>query len=200
MARLSLPVCPFCGCPLEDAKPGCWCQPAVRAALDGVRAAAYHEGPLRSAIHRLKYNNDIGLAEALAPWLEGCWRLHGLAADLIMPVPLAPQRQRQRGYNQATLLAEALATRVGVPFAADGLVRMRDTPPQVGLNVVERYANLAGAFRAEPDRVTGRRVMVVDDVCTSGATLSACALALREAGAAVVWGIALTRPRRTPTP
>jgi ComF family protein len=194
--RLTLPVCPRCGCPLAEARAGCWCQPAANAALNGVRCAAYNGGPLRKAIHRLKYNGDIGLAAALAPLLEGCWRLHGLRADMLVAVPLSAGRLRQRGYNQAGLLAEALGERVGVPRAPGALRRARETPSQVSLNWGERYANVAGAFRADPMLVRGRTVALIDDVCTTGATLAACAAALNAAGAQAVWGVAVARPRR----
>jgi ComF family protein len=196
--HLPLPVCPGCGCPESESEWGCWCQPATRAALDGIRAAAYYEGPLRNAILRLKFKNDIGLAAALGPMLEACWHEHGLRADLLVPVPLAPARQRERGYNQAALLAGALGERIAIGVASGALARTRDTGSQIGLRFGDRYANVAGAFRANGGSVAGRTVALVDDVCTSGATLAACAAALREAGAAEVWGVALARPRREP--
>lgn len=196
--RLPLPVCLSCGCPVYDDRSGCWCRPVTRKLVNGIRAAAYYEGPLRKAIHRLKYNNDIGLADALGPLLEVCWLTHGLNADLLVPVPLGSGRLRKRGYNQAALLAQALGTRVGLPVAPWALTRERETRTQVALDWAERYANVAGAFRAEPSEVEGRRVALVDDVCTTGATLAACAAALREAGAILVWGVALARPRRDP--
>jgi ComF family protein len=166
--------------------------------LTGVRSAAYHEGPLRTAILRLKYKNDIGLADAFGPLLEGCWRTHALEADLLVPVPLAAGRQQARGYNQATLLADALGQRVGVPRQTGALFRTRETPAQVGLGWTERYANVTGAFAADPDLVRGRTIALIDDVCTTGATFAACAAALRQAGAAAVWGVAVARPRREP--
>ena len=179
---------------MQDAEAGCWCHPATRAALDGVRAAAYYRGPLRAAILRLKFKHDIGLAAALGPLLANCWQSHGLRADVLVPVPLGPVRRRQRGYNQAALLAEALGDQLGVAVAPAALARARETGSQIGLRFDDRYSNVRGAFRAEPGAVAGRTVVVVDDVVTSGATLAACALALREAGAAQVWGLALARP------
>jgi ComF family protein len=197
--RLSLDTCPRCGCPTEESEQGCWCQPATRAALTGLRAAAYYEGPLRKAIHQLKFKNDMGLAEALASLLHDCWRDHGLSADWLVPVPLSRQRLQQRGYNQAALLAESLAALAGVPMAPAGIERVRDTVSQIGSPWGERWAHVTGAFKVAAGRehwLAGQRVALVDDVCTTGATLTACATALREAGAVEVWGVALARPRR----
>ncbi len=183
---------------MAESEWGCWCQPATRATLDGIRAAAYYEGPLRNAILRLKFKHDIGLATALGPLLEACWQAHGVQADLLVPVPLGPKRRRERGYNQASLLAQALGDRIGIDAAPEALARTRETGSPIGLSFGERYSNVAGAFRAEARSLAGRRVALVDDVCTSGATLAACALALRDGGAAEVWGVALARPRREP--
>jgi ComF family protein len=199
LERLRLPVCRYCGCPVEEAGQGCWCQPATRAALAGVRAAAYYEGPLRHAIHRLKYNSQTSLASALAPLLAECWHAHDLAADGLVPVPLARERQRQRGYNQSALLARALAEQIGVPVVTGAVARVRHAPAQAGASWGERWENVAGAFAAparKAARVDGRRLALVDDVCTTGATVAACAEALRAAGASEVWAVALARPRR----
>jgi ComF family protein len=199
--RLPQPVCRHCGCPLDESQRGCWCHPAVRDVLAGVRAAAYYEGPLRNAIHRLKYNSQVGLAAPLALLLAECWRNYGLAADGLVAVPLARQRQRERGYNQSVLLAQPLAEHIGAPLLAGELLRVRHTPAQAGAHWAERWQNVAGAFEVAPGqaaRIVGRRLMLVDDVCTTGATVAACATALLAAGAAQVWAVALARPRRNP--
>ena len=115
-----------------------------------------------------------GRAEALiAGW--PCWPQ---PPDLIVPIPLHPRRRRQRGYNQSELLARPLAQAVGVAYSATVLQRTRHTPPQVGLGPQARAANVRGAFTAAPDEVRGRAVILIDDVLTTGATMTAAAEAL----------------------
>ena len=161
--------------------------------LDAVIPAALFAHPIRQAIHDFKYEGASDLAGPLAEWLVATWRLHQPAADLIVPVPLHPRREAERGYNQSALLAGRLSAAVGVPLAPAGLVRTVRTRPQVGLTVDQRRANIAGAFRCAGD-VTDLRVVVIDDVCTTGATLEACAAELKAAGAKTVWGLTLARP------
>jgi ComF family protein len=178
--------CHICGIPFHDIGP-----------LTGLRSAAYFEGPLQRAIHRLKYKHDVSLADALAPRLVDAWSAYQLPTAWITAVPLAPQRLHERGYNQAALLARAMAQLLGLPYLPRTMVRVRSTPSQVGLDAAARQANVAGAFRADSRHVAGRNVIVVDDVCTTGATLAACGTALVQAGAAHVWGLTLGRARYT---
>ncbi len=151
------------------------------------------EGPLREAIHQLKYKGRTSLARPLGQYMGQAWQARPLPADLIVPVPLHPARLRERGYNQATLLADRLARATGLALEERGLQRVRATSPQVDLNAAERKANVQGAFQAEPSRVRGHTIVVVDDVCTTGATLEACSLALQEAGAQRVYAMTLAR-------
>ena len=126
------------------------------------------------------------MAERFPPWAQ--------IPDLIIPIPLHPERVRERGYNQATLLARLLCEQLSLEMDDNLLRRTRDTCPQVGLDRLQRRRNVAGAFSAHGALVKGRRVLLVDDVCTSGATLAAAAEALLEKGAASVSGYCFARP------
>jgi len=146
----------------------------------------------------LKYNGNTLLGEPLGEVLAEAYMRHGMSADVLLPVPLHPERQRQRGYNHAQLLAESCAAHVHVPLRNDILIRYRATPAQVGLNALERRQNVAGAFECGPAFRTGalygRTILIIDDVYTTGATLSACAAPLFAAGAKAVWGLVLAQP------
>ena len=163
--------------------------------IDGIRSVSLHKGALREAVHGLKYENQRVLAPAMAGLMRGAMHSHGLAADVLVPVPLHKDRQRERGFNQSALLARAMAQNgePALPVDEESLVRVRATASQTTLNRVERRANMAGAFACRDGRLAGKRVLLIDDVCTTGATLEACAVACRAAGAASVWGLTLTR-------
>lgn len=189
------PLCPLCGYPSRNNLLCYRCQKSART-VDGVRSVAFFEGPLRETVHAFKYRGLHCLTKPLAKLMVVCWHREPLPADVIVPVPLHRRRLRERGYNQAALLARALGAEIGLPVREDWLIRTRVTAPQVKLNVSERKQNVADAFQCRiPDLVIGRQVLLVDDVCTTGATLDACGLALRQAGAKSVWAFTLGRAR-----
>jgi ComF family protein len=192
-------VCWHCGRPLARPQLCAACAGAP-SPITRIYAVAYSAGVLRRAIHRLKYVGQTQLAEPLGALLADWWLAHPLRVDLLAPTPLHPARERQRGFNQATLLARRLSRAAGIPCAEHLVRRQRDTRPQVGLNARERAQNVAGAFIADAGAVAGRRILLIDDVCTTGATLEACATALRAAGAADVWGLVVARARSHATP
>jgi len=163
--------------------------------MSGLHAVNMYEGSLRSCIHALKYEGVTRLAEPLGTLLAQAYLNYGMRADMMVSVPLHSERQRKRGYNHAQLLASVCASRVNVPLRDDVLVRSRATAAQVGLRAYERQQNVQGAFLATPTtrEVYGRRIIIIDDVCTTGATLEACATALFNAGAYSVWGLVLAR-------
>ena len=150
--------------------------------------------PLAAAVHALKFRGRRGVAAVLGARLA---EAHSFAPGaLVVPVPLHPSRLRARGYNQALLLARPLARRRGLPLNPRVLVRLRPTPAQSSLGAAHRAVNLDGAFAVrEPARVRGRRVALVDDVLTTGATAHACAVALLDAGAT---GVDVYTVGRTP--
>jgi competence protein ComFC len=173
----------------------CRCQPPPYQAL---RSWGVFSGPLRKAIHRLKYGRDIGLGEALAQPLLKRLRTLNWPIDLITAIPLNKKRLKQRGYNQAGLLARPLALGSKLAYTPRVIQRIKDTPTQVGLTAPQRQVNVRGAFRAIPRSARGRRILLVDDVTTSGSTMRECALTLLEAGATAVYGLTLARPVLTP--
>ena len=188
---MPVPICLVCGTPLLH---GDLCRACRRAPLeiDGIRSVGLHQGPLRHAIHGLKYRRQRDLVGPLAGLLAAYLNDHPLPADVLVPVPLHRERQRERGYNQSALLARGIAG-PELPVVEDALVRLRPTAVQMTLGRDERRQNVAGAFGCRDGALRGRRVLLIDDVCTTGATLEACAAAARQAGAASVWALTLSR-------
>lgn len=188
------PVCTRCG-RMPGGSAVCEACRHGAPALNGLRAAALFEGPLRKAIHSFKYNCVRDLAGPLGEILAEGYSRFAVPADLLVPVPLHRARQGQRGFNQSQLLAEELAARAGLAVASRSLMRVRNTQSQVGLGAAQRRDNVRGAFAWRGETLRGRSVLLIDDVCTTGATMEACAAALYEANAAAVWGLTLARER-----
>ncbi|MHB9034435.1 MAG: ComF family protein [Anaerolineae bacterium] len=132
------------------------------------------------------------LAAPLADLLFTTFQMHGISCDLIIPVPLHRARLRERGYNQSVLLAVGLAERTGIPAMESALLRTKNTPAQVGLSREQRHQNMHGAFRSMQS-LNGRNILLIDDVCTTGATLEACAEVLVASGAHSVQALTLAR-------
>lgn len=161
--------------------------------LAQMRASLRYAEPTDRLIHRLKYEGYFALARPLAGAMITGWPAWRPSPDLIVPIPLHPRRRRRRGYNQSELLARPLAEAVGVPFSTTALRRTRHTPPQVGLGPEARAANVLGAFDAAAEEAAGRAILLIDDVLTTGATMTAAAVALLAAGAVSVSAYCLAR-------
>ena len=191
LERFDEPFCTACGLAL-----GGWSTcPACRRGKPvlAVRAYARYTGRLVQALLHLKYRPDRKLASVMADWLTGLYPHSEWQASLVVPVPLSRSRFQQRGFNQAELLAHELAERLELPMAASQLRRVRETRSQVGLDPSERSLNVKGAFAAERGVFAGEAVLLVDDLCTTGATLAACAQAVLADGGGPVWGLTVGR-------
>ena len=191
--RIFPPICPRCGRPQPG---GVLCPSCIswQTAIDGIRSPFCFNGIIREAIHQLKYRNLRALSGQLAGYLRDFLIDYPLTVDLIVPVPLHPKRLKERGYNQSALLARDLGKFTGLPVAGNSLIRRQHTLPQAKtVSVTERRKNVAGIFHCEDIIIKNKQVLLIDDVSTSGATMDACARALKDAGADSVWGLALAR-------
>jgi ComF family protein len=187
------PICPFCGQMMT--RPAEKCFECVKAPLPikQIRAAFRYAEPIPHIIHQFKYENRFALAEPLAVLMAEAWPRWQTAVDLIIPVPMHKTRQRKRGYNQSALLARKFSAHINLPYSEETLQRIRHTRPQVGLNGRARLANLNGAFDADGRDVHNKDILLIDDVCTTGATLVVAAKTLLAAGANSVSGYCLAR-------
>ena len=195
LERIAPPWCRCCGAPL-GIEGLCGACRIRRPRFAYARAAALYGDLVREAIHAFKFGARRGLANPLGDLLAGLGlsALPGAAPDVLVPVPLHPRRVRERGYNQALLLARRLERAWGVPVAADALLRAVPTLPQADLDAAARRRNVRDAFAvSRPERITGRHVVLVDDVLTTGATAGECARSLYRAGAAAVGVLTVAR-------
>lgn len=186
------PVCSRCGIPVEGTNICLDCQ-ANYPNFHMLRSWSIFDFPVRAALHRLKYRRDIGLGDALAAQMREFVAALHWPIGLIVPVPLGRKRLQERGYNQVSLIARPLALAMGISFAPTALTRVRERKSQVGLTRTERHQNVCGAFQAEGTRVNGRIILLMDDVATTGSTLSSCAQALHQAGAQDVFALTVAR-------
>lgn len=198
--RIAAPCCRRCGLPFASFErasaavpPTCHACLAAAPAFDYARAAGTYAGTLRDALHAFKFGGKRALARPLGDLLLEQWGgLLGPHVDGLVAVPLTAQRERERGFNQAALLAAHLAAASGLPLRPGWLSRGRATRFQTELTAAERRANVAGAFRGS-ERAAGAHVLVVDDIFTTGATAAECARTLRAAGARTVGVLAVAR-------
>jgi ComF family protein len=189
--RLSGPVCARCGTLLPQPQTECARCMDFPSILQ-IRSYAYYQGSLLKAVLHLKYRPNQRIAEVMGNWLVELVIQEGMVADLILAVPLGRDRLKQRGYNQVDLIANHMAKRLGIRDDKKGLMRVRETRSQVGLDLVNRQINVQNAFQAAP-HIKNQRVLLVDDLFTTGATMLACTSALQKVGVRKVYGLTVAR-------
>lgn len=204
---IETPTCDGCGAPFDyDRGEGVRCAAcqARQPAFDRARAAAIYDEHSRDLILKLKHADRTDLAGLFAAWLARAAADLAEEADAVVPVPLHRSRLFARRYNQAAEIARPLARRLGLSYLPDALVRRRNTTSQAGRGRVARRRNVAAAFETPPSwraKVRGRRILLIDDVLTTGATAEGCARALKAAGAEAVYLAVIARVEQlTPLP
>ena len=186
------PFCEKCGIPVRKLGLCEKCQtnpPAYRL----MRSWAVFDSPIQNALHTLKYRRNIGLGD-----LIGCQMVDFVLSlkwniDAIIPAPLGRQRLKERGYNQVGLVAQPLAYELGLEYAPEALWKARETRSQVGLTISQRRENVSQAYQANPSVVKRKSILLMDDVATTGSTISACTDALRSAGAQEIYALTIAR-------
>jgi ComF family protein len=197
--RVEAPFCDLCGDPVAGAVDHdfiCYSCSAEKPAFNGARSAARYDGVVGDALRKLKYEQALWLAPDLAVLLKNCLQAEypDYSFDLLVPVPLFHVRRRHRGYNQSALLAHELGKIMGSPSCASVLRRIKPTTSQTNLTAKERLSNVSKAFQSKNEaRLAGRKVLLVDDVMTTGATVNACCKALKKGGAATVHVVTVAR-------
>jgi competence protein ComFC len=193
------PFCHTCAMPLLERRcQGSLCSlPESFRGLDGVRSVFWHIEAGQEAVLRLKYRGVSTLREWAGGEAAAALDRFGLSSrfDLLLPVPLHPLRERKRGYNQAAIVAETFAHLSGLTYHSGWLTRERYTQSQLHVAGNQRFQNVRNAFGWHGPDITNLKILLFDDVCTSGSTLNECARVLKTNGASEVWGLTLTREK-----
>jgi ComF family protein len=197
--RVVAPFCEICGDPVAGAVEHgftCYACAAEAPSFDRARSAARYEGAVGEALRQLKYEKGFWTAPDVARMLHGCLNAEFSAQefDMVVPVPLHHVRRRERGYNQSEVLAKELARLIGCQIKPGVVRRIRPTTTQTNLTAPQRLSNVKNAFRSRREKqLTGKCILLVDDVMTTGATVNACAKALKKGGAASVYVLTAAR-------
>ncbi len=186
------PFCEKCGIPTRGAElcEKCISNPPTYRAL---RSWAVFDSPVQNALHTIKYRRNIGLADEVAVHATEFVRSLNWKVEALIPAPLGKARLKERGYNQVALVARPLAYELGIAYTPHALKKIRETRSQVGLNISQRQENVREAYQADPSVVKRKSVLLMDDVATTGSTITACADALLSAGASEVYALTIAR-------
>jgi ComF family protein len=158
-----------------------------------MRSWAVFDSPIQNGLHTMKYRRNIGLGESIAVQMVDFVHSQNWRLDLMMPVPLGKNRLKERGYNQVGLVARPLAYHLGLQYAPEAVWKKRETRSQVGLSLSQRRENVHQAYEANPRIVKGKSILIMDDVATTGSTISACTEALLSAGAQEIFVLTIAR-------
>ena len=190
--RINKPFCDKCGIPTKGADICEKCRsnpPAYRM----MRSWAVFDSPVQNALHTIKYRGNIGLGDMIAMQMTDYFHSLQWHVQAIIPVPLGKNRLKERGYNQTALVARPLAHEVGMEYIPQALRKTRETRSQVGLTASQRQENVHNAYQADPAVVKRRSILLMDDVATTGSTISACTESLLSAGAQDVYVLTIAR-------
>jgi len=188
--------CLTCGRSIPSTQKYCPTCKESKSAIIDLCSWAKFEGPLREAIHRFKYQQNIALGDYFSEFLLTLIEKRRWEFDLVVPVPVSKSRLKTRGYNQSALISRPIARYFSVDHSNHVLMRVKETESQFSLTAIERYHNMEDAFLGFPAKLNDRRVLVVDDIITTGATMNQCAKALYQAGAKEVYGISIAKTVR----
>lgn len=192
LSLIDHPVCEHCGIPVKQGDLCAVCR-QYPSNIDGIRSVYVFDGVARHAVYELKYNNLKAVARPMARLFREYLAANNLPCDVLVPVPLHSSRLRERGYNQSTLLCRELGKLSNMAVDDRSLVRLRQTASQTAFDRDGRRSNVEGAFGCIDGTLAGRNVLLIDDVCTTGATLKSCAAVLKEKGVLSVWGLTFAR-------
>jgi competence protein ComFC len=186
-------LCSICGIPLHPYVDICKSCYERNPPYSSMRGWAEFDGPVRESIHSLKYKSNIGLGNFFSRYLIDVVLQNQWNIDLVVPIPLSKSHLKQRGYNQAAIISLPLALGLNIPHSTRAAYKIRETKSQAMLSANERYLNVEDAFLGNPAKLKGRRVLVVDDVITTGATMENCAKAILSSGAKEVFCLSVGR-------
>lgn len=190
--RINKPFCETCGIPTQGSTSCEKCK-LNPPAYQMMRSWAVFDSPIQNALHAMKYRRNIGLGESIAIQMVDFVRSLNWPIEITIPVPLGKKRLIERGYNQVALVARPLAFRLGLKYESDALQKVRETRSQVGLTVSQRHENVQNVYWADTNIVNGKSILIMDDVATTGSTISACTEALLSAGVREIYVLTIAR-------